>query len=647
MSRRYENFDIEVLRAGDSYTARVRSPRGEAQATFQRPLTEHEQRILGLTVARGRRTTRSVQTREVDDVKAWGQQLFDAVFTGDVLACYHESVSHIRADPGTGLRIRLRLADAPELAEVPWEYLYDRRSGRFLALDEETPVVRYLDLPLQAPPLLVEPPLRVLVMISSPEDVPGLDSAAEWELLNRALADLAAAGAVQLHKLERATISALRWELKRNDYHVFHFIGHGGVDAITERGILLLEDEHGRSDPVEAEVLAGVLSAERSLRLAVLNACEGGRASHGDIFAGTAQALVQQDVPAVIAMQFEISDQAAIALTHDFYKALSMGDPVDAALTEARRGLRYELRNELEWGTPVLYMRAADGRLFSVRDRPALASAIESAAADTDGTAGPAAAASGPAPQPAAPRHRPPEVPAPPHAAAELPLAAMAVPASSPEPVPAATVADRKDRSDRQVLWMRIGKFAVGLWVFGLLVALLVPDDEVLLDPGPVDDWMPQAVQPDPGAAPPTVEAPQQQPASPPIGSDAAPAVRNAPTAAAPASAAPSRDAEAATLGLVPYGSAITGSLGYGESTVHNVRLEGGATFIIAGSCDAACNDLDLAVSEMGVIRVQDVDVDAEPVLTAPVLATGTYQLIVSMAQCNAPSCAYRVQVYH
>src|SRR5688572_12488709 len=367
MPRNYQNFDIEIAPDGEAYVARIRSPRGEARAPFGLPLTQQEVRILGLTIARGRRATRSVQTREVDEVKGYGQRLFDSLFTGDVLACYHESLAQVRGSTATGLRVRLRLSEAPELAQVPWEYLYDRRSGRFLALEDETPIVRYLDLPLPSGALQVEPPLRVLVMISGPNDVVGLDTDEEWRRLNEALADLVNQGAVVLDRLEKATISALRWRLKAGEYHVFHFIGHGGVDAITERGVLILEDDAGRSDAVDAETIAGLLSCEKTLRLAVLNACEGGRASKGDIFAGTAQSLVQQDVPAVIAMQFEISDSAAITLTHDFYKSLAFGDPVDAALTEARRGLRYEKRNELEWGTPVLYMRASDGKLFDVK----------------------------------------------------------------------------------------------------------------------------------------------------------------------------------------------------------------------------------------------------------------------------------------
>jgi tetratricopeptide (TPR) repeat protein len=102
------------------------------------------------------------------------------------------------------------------------------------------------------------------------------------------------------------------------------------------------------------------------LRLAILNACEGARADRTDPFAGTAQSLVQQGIPAVIAMQFEITDQAAIAFAHEFYEAISDNYPVDAALTEARKTL-FGMGHGLEWGTPVLYLRAPNGRIFDVQ----------------------------------------------------------------------------------------------------------------------------------------------------------------------------------------------------------------------------------------------------------------------------------------
>src|SRR3990172_1190293 len=97
----------------------------------------------------------------------------------------------------------------------------------------------------------------------------------------------------------------------------------------------------------------------------MLNACEGARTSPTDPFAGVAATLIQQGIPAVVAMQFEITDDAAIQLAQEFYGSLADGYPAEAALSEARKAI-FASGNKMEWGTPVLYLRSPDGRLFSL-----------------------------------------------------------------------------------------------------------------------------------------------------------------------------------------------------------------------------------------------------------------------------------------
>ena len=93
-----------------------------------------------------------------------------------------------------GLRLRLRLADVPELADLPWELLYDRQRARFFSLSRETPLVRYLDLPEPADSIRPEIKLRVLAVIASPADYPALDVEREWANLKEALSDRARGG---------------------------------------------------------------------------------------------------------------------------------------------------------------------------------------------------------------------------------------------------------------------------------------------------------------------------------------------------------------------------------------------------------------------------------------------------------------------
>ena len=180
-----------------------------------------------------------------------------------------------------------------------------------------------------------------------------------------ALAGLQAGRLISLERLEAATLPALQARLRRGSVHLLHFIGHGFFDPGSNRGGLVFEDQAGRQEIVPAETLGMLLHDHTPLRLTFLNACEGARGGRSDPFAGVAQRLVQQGVPAVLAMQFPISDAAAIALSQEFYHALADGYPCDAALSEARKAI-VALGNSHEWGTPVLFSRSSDNRLIDL-----------------------------------------------------------------------------------------------------------------------------------------------------------------------------------------------------------------------------------------------------------------------------------------
>ena len=362
----YLDFDLLIQRAGTNYRAQVvNSPAGQASTDFGIPFSDLELENFLLRVGRPQRGFRRIDSPEVEAAKVFGQRLFSTIFNSEVRACLRSSLDEANRQ-GVGLRIRLRLTDVPELADLPWEYLYNPALNRFLTLSVTTPIVRYLDLPERISPLAVTPPLHVLVMISSPSDYPRLNVEQEWTKLHDALSDLEKRGLLTLERLEDATLASLQQRLRRGEYHIFHFIGHGGFDQRLQDGVLILEDEEQRGRPVSGQDLGTVMHDHRPMRLAILNACEGARTSRTDPYAGMAQSLVQQGIPAVIAMQFEITDEAAITFAHEFYGAIADGYPVDAALAEARKSI-FAQGNSLEWGTPVLYLRSPDGVLFNIQ----------------------------------------------------------------------------------------------------------------------------------------------------------------------------------------------------------------------------------------------------------------------------------------
>src|SRR5262245_34125727 len=146
---KYLDFDLGMERSGDAYLARVlNSPAGEATSEFTLPFTDVELENLILRMGRTTRGIRGRRSPEGDVAKAFGGRVFNAVFGGEVRGVFRSSLDEA-SRRGTGLRIRLRFANAPELADLPWEFLYNPSLDYFLGLSDETPLVRYFDLPEQ------------------------------------------------------------------------------------------------------------------------------------------------------------------------------------------------------------------------------------------------------------------------------------------------------------------------------------------------------------------------------------------------------------------------------------------------------------------------------------------------------------------
>ena len=360
----YQNFDLLITRSGDDYRAFVvDAPGGDADSVFALPFTADELDFLGNLAGVRRGGSGGSAAGSASDLKELGGLLYGAVIQGKVAAVLAASLEKSEQE-NVGLRLRLRFSEeTSELATLPWEILYDPVQERFLALSESSPILRYLSLPKARPTLLVKPPLRVLTVLASPPGYEELDLEREWQVLETALADLVADGKFVLERLESPTFSALQQRLLGDDIHILHFVGHGVYDEAVGAGALVLADSEGNSQEISGEELATLLHNHRSLRLVYLNACEGALSSHLNVFSGVAQTLVQQGVPAAVAMQAEISDNAAIDLSRIFYSALAAGYPVDAALTQARLAI---VRHSAEWAIPVLFSRSPDNRLFDV-----------------------------------------------------------------------------------------------------------------------------------------------------------------------------------------------------------------------------------------------------------------------------------------
>lgn len=370
----YLDFELEIGEGkGREYpVAVIHSPAGEAREIMSFPFDklalENRLKDLQIALLRSGAKRRRVLLPEEQTVQQFGSELFEALFTNEIRNRYDVSLREA-AHQTKGLRLNFRIR-SPELATLPWEYLYNTRLGEYISFSRNTPIVRYPELPQFIKLLTVTLPLRILGMVASPGELSLLNVNDEKQRVEEAIEFLQQEGLVKLKWLAGQTWRDLQQEMCGGPWHVFHFIGHGGFNHDTQEGFIALADQQGYEDILSASQLSRLLADHTSLRLVLLNSCEGARGSEHDIFSSISSVLIRKGIPAVIAMQYEISDPAAIEFARSFYQSLALGLPVDASVSEARKAISIEIPNTLEWGIPVLYMRAPDGKLFDIESMP-------------------------------------------------------------------------------------------------------------------------------------------------------------------------------------------------------------------------------------------------------------------------------------
>jgi hypothetical protein len=366
----YLDFELEIGPGqGREYPVTVlRSPSGEAHGILHFPYDELalESRLKDLQIAllMAAETRRRLPTPEEQPVRRFGQELFDALLAGEIRSAYDISWRQAEAQ-GMGLRVKLRV-QSPALAGLPWEFLYDPREGEYLCLMSDRPVVRYIEAVQPVQPLRVTPPLRILGMVASPAGLVSLDAEQEKLRLAKATEELQGQGLVEVTWLEGQTWRDLQRAMRGGPWHIFHFVGHGGFDPVRDEGLIVVAGDDGEPQYLTATDFSRLLADHKPLRLVLLNACEGAREGSQDIFSSTASRLVRRGIPAVVAMQYPITDRVAVEFARSFYESLADGLPADAAVAEARKAVSIAITGTLEWGTPVLFMRAADGAIFDL-----------------------------------------------------------------------------------------------------------------------------------------------------------------------------------------------------------------------------------------------------------------------------------------
>ncbi len=369
------DFELHIWPEGQGYSAQVMaSPAGQSERVSLTRLTLVPNRqeadnlrlrlenamLRSASAIRGRFSIEETLFRE------FGGAFFKDVFldAGPIADTYKESLKKLGGDQRR-LRVKLRI-EAPELAQLPWEYLYNSRDSQWVGLQYRTPIIRFPARRREFGDSIVDGPLNVLGMIANPAGYTGdglgnpLNTEKERGLIEQALKKLRLEGKVHLRWTAGETVEELVKVMGERRWDVFHFIGHGGASGGddgqggTKEGFIVLADETGGPREVPASELKDYLQGPdgRLPRLVVLNCCDGAREGRTS-FTSPAATLVKSGIASVVAMQFPISDTAASSFAANFYESLAANAPVEEALTRTR--LLIKGAKSLEWGTPVLY----------------------------------------------------------------------------------------------------------------------------------------------------------------------------------------------------------------------------------------------------------------------------------------------------
>jgi len=357
---KYGNFDLWIdSKREDSYPLRAASHRGEVRDLLTLDPDDLTAIVGDLDKLVQRDTDR-------DFLIHFGSGLYKHLFVGKIESLFEGSHGEVKNNEKIALRIRLRTEDA-EIAALPWEFLYSTTQERFLGTSIYTPLMRYQELFQPIGSLETEVPLRMLVIIpNSVDPYPELNAETEKTNLLQALKGLE--NSIQVKFLDgNVTYDRIGDELLEESYHCLHYIGHG--DFQEDKGYLLLNSEDGTCDFVDDQQFASLFQDYDAMKLVVLNACKGAQVSYSKPLVGMAPQLVKRGIPAVVAMQYAISDEAAILFAREFYRSLFKGKykgRVEAAMSHARNRLVGKLPDDRDVGNPVLFMRAWDGVLFDI-----------------------------------------------------------------------------------------------------------------------------------------------------------------------------------------------------------------------------------------------------------------------------------------
>jgi tetratricopeptide (TPR) repeat protein len=268
---------------------------------------------------------------------------------------------------------------------VPWEILKAPHTYVPLALSASSFVrTESAEPPSPRPKPIVRRVCRILLVISRPS---GTADVAFRSVASKLFEALRSHPAFEVTVLRPPTFSAcaqtLRDAVRRGEpFDIVHFDGHGlhvGIDAgasssLPKGGYILFEYEYGEEARAVSGQEFGSLVTETGVASVVLNACRSSYSqtardpqSDSNAVTSFAHEVMRTGACDVIAMAYNLYVSSAIRFIEEFYRLLSLGEPVRIAASAARKHLASDKRRSYtaesnildDWLVPQVFQSRA------------------------------------------------------------------------------------------------------------------------------------------------------------------------------------------------------------------------------------------------------------------------------------------------
>ena len=296
------------------------------------------------------------------DATAYGQLLSQSLFADPAVQALFAQARSQAQTQEVPLRLRLFIgSSAPEMHRLRWETLRDPQDGSSFLTGERVLFSRYLS-SFDWRPVRLRPQaaLRALVVIANPTDLgsyqPGGQPLAALDVANELAQAKKGLGNIPVTALasnSSATLNNLGTHL-RSGYDILNLICHGAL--VQGEPWLWLEDASGRTHRVAgSEFVTRLQELQQCPRLVVLASCQS-----AGVVAALGPRLAEAGVPAVLAMQGNVTMQTVDQFMPVFFQELQRDGQLDRAIAVARGAVR----ERPDWWMPVLFMRLKSGRIW-------------------------------------------------------------------------------------------------------------------------------------------------------------------------------------------------------------------------------------------------------------------------------------------